>query len=161
MPRLRHELALKPGMNVADVGAGSELVFPVRRLAPDGLEAWKQVVKCGYEGCVAKDETSVDDGGARGGGVQQKELDGSRKDRWQGRILGEDTPDGQSGVRRLDVLALICAERTRQRARFQSSSALRVLLSPRVERHEFKRRHTVTRNHAERLRAGSAPALVC
>jgi ATP-dependent DNA ligase len=25
-----------------DVVAGSELVFPVRRLAPDGLEAWKQ-----------------------------------------------------------------------------------------------------------------------
>jgi ATP-dependent DNA ligase len=24
-----------------DVVAGSELVFPVRRLAPDGLEAWK------------------------------------------------------------------------------------------------------------------------
>jgi ATP-dependent DNA ligase len=24
-----------------DVAAGSELLFPVRRLAPDGLEAWK------------------------------------------------------------------------------------------------------------------------
>ena len=28
-----------------DVVAGSELVFPVRRLAADGLEAWKQVVE--------------------------------------------------------------------------------------------------------------------
>jgi hypothetical protein len=39
--------------------AGSELVFPVRRLAPDGLEAWKQVVERGYEGLVAKDEASA------------------------------------------------------------------------------------------------------
>ena len=37
---------------------GSELVFPVRRLAPDGLEAWKQVIERGYEGYVAKDEGS-------------------------------------------------------------------------------------------------------
>jgi ATP-dependent DNA ligase len=28
-----------------DVFAGSELVFPVRRLAPDGLEAWQRVIK--------------------------------------------------------------------------------------------------------------------
>jgi ATP-dependent DNA ligase len=28
-----------------DVVAGCELVFPVRRLASDGLEAWKQVVE--------------------------------------------------------------------------------------------------------------------
>jgi bifunctional non-homologous end joining protein LigD len=33
-----------------DVVAGSELVFPVRRLAPDGLEAWTQVVERGYAG---------------------------------------------------------------------------------------------------------------
>jgi hypothetical protein len=32
-----------------DVVAGSELVFPVRRLAPDGMKAWKQVVERGYE----------------------------------------------------------------------------------------------------------------
>jgi ATP-dependent DNA ligase len=38
-----------------DVVAGSELVFPVRRLTSDGLEAWKQVVERGYEGYVAKD----------------------------------------------------------------------------------------------------------
>jgi ATP-dependent DNA ligase len=30
-----------------DVIAGSSLVFPVRRLAPDGLEAWAQVVERG------------------------------------------------------------------------------------------------------------------
>ncbi|HZN69203.1 MAG TPA: hypothetical protein VFB66_28250 [Tepidisphaeraceae bacterium] len=33
-----------------DVVAGSDLVFPVRRLAPDGLKAWGQVVARGYEG---------------------------------------------------------------------------------------------------------------
>jgi len=31
----------------------------VRRLAADGVEAWKQVVERGYEGYVAKDETST------------------------------------------------------------------------------------------------------
>jgi ATP-dependent DNA ligase len=35
----------------------------VRRLAPDGLEAWKQVIERGYEGYVAKDEASVYEGG--------------------------------------------------------------------------------------------------
>ena len=44
--------------------AGSELVFPVRRLAPDGLEAWKQVTERGYEGYVAKDEASAYEAGA-------------------------------------------------------------------------------------------------
>jgi ATP-dependent DNA ligase len=31
-----------PRARLEDVVAGSELVFPVRRLAPDGLEAWAQ-----------------------------------------------------------------------------------------------------------------------
>jgi ATP-dependent DNA ligase len=31
----------------------------VRRLAPNGLEAWKQVVERGYEGYVAKDGASL------------------------------------------------------------------------------------------------------
>jgi hypothetical protein len=35
-----------------DVVAGSELVFPVRRLASDGLDAWEQVMQRGYEGLV-------------------------------------------------------------------------------------------------------------
>jgi ATP-dependent DNA ligase len=41
-----------------DVVAGSELVFPVRRLAPDGLLAWTQMIERGYEGYVAKAVTS-------------------------------------------------------------------------------------------------------
>ena len=43
--------------------AGSELVFAVERLAPDGLEACAQVVECGYEGYVAKDEAGAYEGG--------------------------------------------------------------------------------------------------
>jgi hypothetical protein len=41
---------------LGDATAGSELVFAVRRLAADGLEAWHHVVD---EGLVAKDEASV------------------------------------------------------------------------------------------------------
>jgi bifunctional non-homologous end joining protein LigD len=37
---------------------GGDLVLPARRLADDGLEAWAQVVKRGYEGLVGKDEAS-------------------------------------------------------------------------------------------------------
>jgi ATP-dependent DNA ligase len=46
-----------------DVVPGNELVFPVRRLAADGEEAWKQVVERGYEGYVAKDEASTYEAG--------------------------------------------------------------------------------------------------
>jgi bifunctional non-homologous end joining protein LigD len=40
-----------------------ELVLPIRRLAGNGLEAWDQVVKNGYEGLVAKDPQSPYVGG--------------------------------------------------------------------------------------------------
>jgi ATP-dependent DNA ligase len=46
-----------------DLVAGSELIFPVRRLAANGLEAWAQVLASGYEGMVAKDEASPYSGG--------------------------------------------------------------------------------------------------
>lgn len=36
-----------------------KLTFPLRRLASNGLEAWEQVLERGYEGLVAKDESSV------------------------------------------------------------------------------------------------------
>jgi bifunctional non-homologous end joining protein LigD len=42
-----------------DLVAGRDLVFAVRRLARDGLEAWKQVVERGYEGYVAKEEARI------------------------------------------------------------------------------------------------------
>lgn len=46
------------------VVAGSELIFPVRRLAPYDLKAWAQVLERGYEGYVAKDDASAYEGGA-------------------------------------------------------------------------------------------------
>jgi bifunctional non-homologous end joining protein LigD len=59
----RRDLAGRPlrdrRSRLEDIVSGSELVFPVRRLAPVGLQAWTQVVERGYEGYVAKDETST------------------------------------------------------------------------------------------------------
>jgi bifunctional non-homologous end joining protein LigD len=46
-----------------DIVAGSEFVLPVRRLAPDGVEAWRQVIERGYDGYVAKDEASLYEAG--------------------------------------------------------------------------------------------------
>jgi bifunctional non-homologous end joining protein LigD len=42
---------------------GGDLVLPVRRLAPNGLEAWAMVLERGYEGWVGKDEGSPYRGG--------------------------------------------------------------------------------------------------
>jgi bifunctional non-homologous end joining protein LigD len=39
------------------------LIFPSRRLAENGLEAWAQVLRSGYEGMVAKDQESPYQGG--------------------------------------------------------------------------------------------------
>jgi bifunctional non-homologous end joining protein LigD len=41
-----------------DLVDGHDLVLPARRLASDGLEAWRQVIERGYEGLVGKDEAS-------------------------------------------------------------------------------------------------------
>ena len=38
---------------------GERLILPVRRLSPSGLEAWKDVLRAGYEGLVAKDPESL------------------------------------------------------------------------------------------------------
>jgi bifunctional non-homologous end joining protein LigD len=40
-----------------------DLVFPVRRLPPHGLDAWATVLASGYEGMVGKDEASAYRGG--------------------------------------------------------------------------------------------------
>ena len=42
---------------------GEQLILPVRRLSPAGLEAWKDVLRAGYEGLVAKDPASPYVGG--------------------------------------------------------------------------------------------------
>jgi bifunctional non-homologous end joining protein LigD len=38
---------------------GQRLILPARRLADNGLEAWKEVVRANYEGMVAKDPESA------------------------------------------------------------------------------------------------------
>jgi len=38
--------------------AGERMILPVRRLSSSGLEAWKEVVRAGYEGIVGKDPES-------------------------------------------------------------------------------------------------------
>src|SRR5262245_17115543 len=71
-----------------DVVAGSELVFPVRRLASDGLEAWKHVVERGYEGYVAKDEGSTYAAGLTRRWLKVKQQGWTdAEDRWQRRVF--------------------------------------------------------------------------
>src|SRR5215510_6337461 len=78
-----------------DVVAGSELVFPVRRLAPDGLEAWKQVLECGFEGYGAKDEASAYEGGQTRRWLKVKQKTGRlEKTGGSGGCLGK-TGDGR------------------------------------------------------------------
>jgi hypothetical protein len=62
-------------------------VFPVRRLAPDGLLAWTQVVERGYEGYVAKDEASAYEGGPTKRWLKVKQKGWTvEEDRWQRRM---------------------------------------------------------------------------
>ena len=62
-------------------------MFPVRRLAPDGLEAWAQVVERGYEGLVAKDEASLYEAGPTRRWLKVKQKGWTdAEDRWQRRI---------------------------------------------------------------------------
>jgi hypothetical protein len=77
--------------------AGSELVFPVRRLARDGLEAWEQVLERGYEGLVAKDEASAYGAARQGAGSRSSRRAGrSRRTAGGGRSAWRRrTPDGR------------------------------------------------------------------
>ena len=71
------------------VTAASELVvFPVRRLARDGLEAWKQVIERGYQGYVAKDEASVYEGGPTRRWLKVKLKDWTVAEDWWRRRIG-------------------------------------------------------------------------
>jgi hypothetical protein len=73
--------------HLEDVVAGSELVFPVRRLAPDGLEAWRQVIARGYESYVAKDAASAYEGGPTRRWLKVKQKSWTvEEDRWRRRI---------------------------------------------------------------------------
>jgi bifunctional non-homologous end joining protein LigD len=67
----RRDLCARPlrarRARLEDVVAGGDLVFPVRRLAADGLAAWDQMIERGYEGYVVKAESSVYEAARRGG----------------------------------------------------------------------------------------------
>jgi len=69
-----------------DVVACSELVFPVRRLAADGLEAWQLVVERGFEGYVAKDEASLYEAGPTRRWLKVNKGWTDQEDRWQRRM---------------------------------------------------------------------------
>jgi bifunctional non-homologous end joining protein LigD len=60
--RAGHDLSRRPlrerRERLEELVAGGERIFPVRRLAPNGLEAWAQVLERGYEGMVGKDDAS-------------------------------------------------------------------------------------------------------
>jgi len=53
----------EPRLRLEELVADSERLFPVRRLAANGLEAWEQVLKADFGGYVAEDESSVYEGG--------------------------------------------------------------------------------------------------
>jgi len=77
-----------------NIVAGSDLVLPVRRLEPDGLKAWKQVVARGYEGYIAKDETSPYEAGPTRRWLKVKQKDWIvAEDRWQRRISTASAED--------------------------------------------------------------------
>jgi bifunctional non-homologous end joining protein LigD len=62
-----HDLSRRPlrerRERLEELVADGERIFPVRRLAPNGLEAWAQVLEHGYEGYVGKDDASPYEGG--------------------------------------------------------------------------------------------------
>jgi ATP-dependent DNA ligase len=75
-----------------DLVTGSEPVFPVRRLAPDGLEAWAQVVERGYEGYVAKGRAEPVRGWADETWLKVKQVGWTAsEDRWKRVLLGPGT----------------------------------------------------------------------
>jgi ATP-dependent DNA ligase len=70
-----------------DLVAGRERIFPVRRLAANGMKAWAQVIERGYEGYVAKDGASVYEGGATKRWLKVKQKDWAvKEDGWRQRI---------------------------------------------------------------------------
>ena len=76
-----------------DAIADTDLVLPVRRLAPDGLKAWSEVIERGYEGYVAKDEASLYEPGPTRCWLKVKVSCWTvAEDRWQRRISNGSDP---------------------------------------------------------------------
>jgi ATP-dependent DNA ligase len=51
-----------------EIVAGAERIFPVRRLTSDGLVAWDEVLRAGFEDYVAKEEAAPTRAGRHDGG---------------------------------------------------------------------------------------------
>jgi bifunctional non-homologous end joining protein LigD len=69
-----------------DLLDGADFVYPVRRLARDGLKALVQVVERGYEGLVAKDERTAYEAGATRRWLKVKQEDWTvKEDGWRQR----------------------------------------------------------------------------
>jgi ATP-dependent DNA ligase len=93
----RRDLTARPlrerRARLEDVVAGSDLVFPVRRLASDGLQAWAQVVERGYEGYVAKDDASAYEQGPTRRWLKVKQKNWTIEgDGWRRRISAAPPP---------------------------------------------------------------------
>src|SRR3989442_7795830 len=72
-----------------DVVAGAGFIYPVRRLAADGLDAGAEVVDRGYEGLVAKDEASAYESGPTRRWLKVKQRGWTvEEDRWRRTISG-------------------------------------------------------------------------
>jgi bifunctional non-homologous end joining protein LigD len=75
-------------LQLEDLVGGGDLVLPVRRLPPNGLEAWAAVLERGYEGLVAKDEASPYSGGVTHSWLKVKVPGGTdTEDRWKRRLM--------------------------------------------------------------------------
>jgi len=85
----------------------------VRRLASDGLEAWKQVVERGYEGYVARDEASVYEGRATRRWLKVKQKGWTvEQDRSSRRAVGghlREPPMSASSIRAAEELVQLRA----------------------------------------------------
>jgi ATP-dependent DNA ligase len=78
---------LRDRRRLEDVVTGSDQVSRVRRLAANGLEAWRQVIERGYEGYVAQEEASPYEGGPTRRWLKVKLPDWTvEEDRWRRRI---------------------------------------------------------------------------
>jgi len=74
-----------------DLVAEADRIHAVCRLAPNGLKAWAQVLERGYEGLVAKDESSHYVGDRRRDWLKVKQANWTEGEpRWRRRLLGEN-----------------------------------------------------------------------
>lgn len=85
-----------------DLVAGSSLIFPVRRLGSNGLEAWAEVVKRQCEGYVAKDESGAYEGGPTRRWLKVKQKGWTdAEDRWRRVVFSSYLPSRSDAEREM------------------------------------------------------------